>query len=128
MERIHKTLETMCNARAWPQQCWKNGANGSNIAALRFDDHGTKKCCEMLTQQFDRFQTLHKNSHQHAPTRDRVCKRTQHVTSNNVGGGGGRLLASNAASVRTGLYNIRGLSDVLLVLWSRAIGFERIDY
>ena len=79
----------MCNARAWPQQCWKNGANGSNIAALRFDDHGTKKCWEMLTQQFDRFQTLHKNSHQHAPTRDRVCKRTQHVTSNNVGGGGG---------------------------------------
>ena len=87
-----------------------------------------KKCWEMLTQKVDRFQTLHKNSHQHAPTRNRVCKRTQHVTSNNVGGGGGRLLASNAASVRTGLYNIRGLSDVLLVLWSRAIGFERIDY
>ena len=38
-----KTLETMCNARAWPQQCWKNGANGSNIAALLFDDHGTKE-------------------------------------------------------------------------------------
>lgn len=38
-----KTLETMCNTRAWPQQCWKNGANGSNIAALRFDDHGTKE-------------------------------------------------------------------------------------
>ena len=33
----------MCNARAWPQQCWKDDANGSNIAALRFDDHGTKE-------------------------------------------------------------------------------------
>ena len=82
----------------------------------------------MLTQKFDRFQTLHKNSQQHATTRNRVCKRTQHVTSNNVAGGGGGLLASNAASVRTGLYNKRGLSDVWLVLWSRAIGFERIDY
>jgi len=38
-----KTLETMCNARAWPQQCWKKGANGSNIAAPRFNDHGTKE-------------------------------------------------------------------------------------
>ena len=36
-------LETMCNARAWPQQCQKDGANGSNIAALRFDDRGTKE-------------------------------------------------------------------------------------
>ena len=88
-----------------------------------------KKCREMLSQKFDRSQTLHKNSQQHATTRNRVCKRTQHVTSNNVaGGGGGGVLASNAASVRTRLYNKRGLSDVWLVLWSRAIGFERRDY
>ena len=25
----HKTLETMCNTRAWPQQCWKRCTNGS---------------------------------------------------------------------------------------------------
>ena len=33
----------MCNARAWPQQCWKSCANGSNSVALRFGDHGTKE-------------------------------------------------------------------------------------
>ena len=33
-----------------------------------------KKCWELLAEKFDRFQTLR-----------RVCKRTQHVTSNNVG-------------------------------------------
>ena len=34
---------------------------------------------------FDRFQTLRNNSQQHPATCNRVCKRTQHVTSNNVG-------------------------------------------
>ena len=33
----------MRNERAWPQQCWKSCANGSNIVALRFGDHGTKE-------------------------------------------------------------------------------------
>ena len=44
-DTTHKTLETMCHARAWPQQCWKSFscANGSNIVALRFNDHGTKE-------------------------------------------------------------------------------------
>ena len=31
-----------------------------------------------------RFQTLRNSSQQHATTCNRVCKRTQHVTSNNV--------------------------------------------
>ena len=49
-----------------------------------------RKCWELLAQNFYRFQTLRKNSRpnntqKHATTRDRVCKRTQHVTSNNVG-------------------------------------------
>ena len=35
--------ETMCKARAWFQQCWKSCANGSNIVALHFSDHGTKE-------------------------------------------------------------------------------------
>ena len=44
-DTTHKTLETMCHARAWPQQCWKSFscANGSNIVALRFNNHGTKE-------------------------------------------------------------------------------------
>ena len=52
-------------------KCWKSCANGSNIVALRFGDH-------------DLFQTARNNSQQHATTCNRVCKRTQHVTANNV--------------------------------------------
>ena len=44
-----------------------------------------KKCWELLAKKFDRFQTLHNNTQQHPTTWNRVCKRTQHVTSNNVG-------------------------------------------
>ena len=35
--------------------------------------------------KFDRFQTLRNNYQQHATTCNRVCKQTQHVTSNIVG-------------------------------------------
>ena len=55
-------------------------------------------CCAMLRRsrnkrnvggcglkKFDRFRTLHNNSQQHPTTCNMVCKRTQHVTSNNVG-------------------------------------------
>ena len=68
-DTTHKTLQTMCNARAWPHQYWKSCANGSNVVALRFGDHGTKEVgsCWLI-------QTL----------RNKVCKRTQHVTSNNL--------------------------------------------
>ena len=44
----HKTLETMCNAHVFPQQCWKGCANRSNIVALCFSDHGTNKNVEEL--------------------------------------------------------------------------------
>ena len=33
----------MRNERAWPQKCWNSYANGSNIVALRFGDHGIKE-------------------------------------------------------------------------------------
>ena len=33
----------MCNAPKRSQQCWNSCANGSNIAALRFGDHGTQR-------------------------------------------------------------------------------------
>ena len=42
------------------------------------------KCWELLAEKFDRFQTLRNNTQQHPTTCNRVCKRTQHVTSNNV--------------------------------------------
>jgi len=48
---------------------------------IGFDDPGTK---EMLGV-FDRFQTLRNNSQQNATTCNRLCKRTQHAKSNNVG-------------------------------------------
>ena len=44
-----------------------------------------KKCWEFLAEKFDRFQTLCNNTQQHPTTCNTVCKRTQHVTSNNVG-------------------------------------------
>ena len=44
-----------------------------------------KKCWELLAEKFYRFQTLRNNTQQHPTTCNRVCKRTQHVTSNNVG-------------------------------------------
>ena len=86
----HKTLETMCNARAWPQQCWRSCAYGSNIV---FRSHASmiteqKKCWELLAQKFDRFQPLRSHSQQHAKTYNNMqqgVKRTQHVTSHNVG-------------------------------------------
>ena len=43
-----------------------------------------KKCWELLAEKFDRFQTLRNNTQQHPTTCNRVCKRTQHLTSNNV--------------------------------------------
>ena len=44
-----------------------------------------KKCWELLAETFDWFQTLRNNTQQHPTTCNRVCKRTQHVTSNNIG-------------------------------------------
>ena len=41
-----------------------------------------QQCWELL--RFDRFQTLRNNTQQHPTTSNGVCKRTQHVRSNNV--------------------------------------------
>ena len=43
------------------------------------------KCWELLAETFDRFQTLCNNTQQQPTTCNRVFKRSQHVTSNNVG-------------------------------------------
>ena len=44
-----------------------------------------KKCWELLAEKLDRAQTLRSNTQQHPTTCNRVCRQTQHVTSNNVG-------------------------------------------
>ena len=47
-DTAHKTLDTFCNERAWPQKCWKSCANGSKIVALRFGDHKTTEMLEVV--------------------------------------------------------------------------------
>ena len=60
----------------------------TNPTLLRYASAITeqKKCWELLVQNFELFQTLRNNTQQHATTSNRVYKRTQHVTSNNVVG------------------------------------------
>ena len=58
-----------------------------------------KKCWELLAQKFDGFQTLHNNSQQHATTCNRMSRRTQHVTSNNVASVCARLNVMSRASL-----------------------------
>ena len=66
-------------------QCWKNRAE-TDPTLLPYASAITeqKKCWELLAEKFDRFQTLQNNKQQHPTTCNRVCKRTHHVTSNNV--------------------------------------------
>ena len=74
-DTTQKTLETMCNAGSWPQQCWKSCANGSNIVALRFGNHGKRNFGSCWFKSLTGFN----NSQQHATTFNRVCKRTQNI-------------------------------------------------
>ena len=59
-----------------------------------------KKCWELLAEKFDWFQTLRNNTQQHPTTCNRVCKRTQHVTSNNVGSCWPTMLRPFARGIR----------------------------
>ena len=58
-----------------------------------------KKCWELLAEKFDRFQTLRNNTQQHPTSCNMVCKRTQHVTSNNVGSCWSTMLRPFASSL-----------------------------
>ena len=82
--RLAVPKETICNARAWPQHCWKSCANGSKIVA-------TKKILSMrdvqLAQKFDRFQTLRNNSLQHATGRGTYTTLLGVVSSGGFRGG-----------------------------------------
>ena len=59
----------------------------TDLTLLRYASAITeqKKCWELLAEKFDRFQTLRNNTQQHPTTCNRVCKRTRHVASSNVG-------------------------------------------
>ena len=60
----HKTLETLCNARAWR----KGRAVQTDPTLLCYASaiKKQKKCWEWLAQKFDWFQTLRNNTQQHA--------------------------------------------------------------
>ena len=85
-----------------------------------------KKCWELLAEKFDRFQTLRNNTQQHPTTCNRVCKRTQHVTSNNAGSCWSTVLRPFARSPRLSLryfmVNLFFRLDGLLRLSSRPAG------
>ena len=66
-EDFADSKKTMFNARSWPRECWKSCANGSNIVALRFCDHGTKEMLGVLAEKFYWFQTLRNDTQQHPP-------------------------------------------------------------
>ena len=70
-DTTHKTLETMCNARAWPHV---GRAVQTDPTLLRYASAITEqtKGWKLLAQKFDRFQTLRNNSQQHATTCNRV--------------------------------------------------------
>ena len=96
-DTTHKSLWSMRNERALPQQCWKSYANGSNIVALRFGDHRTK---EMLGVIGWNVWPVSNFAQQHATTCNRVSQRTQHVTSNNAGSCCSTMLRPFARSLR----------------------------
>ena len=77
----HKSLQPMRNERAWPQQCWKSCANGSNIVALRFDDHGTE---EMLGVVGWKVWPVSNFAQQHATTSNNIQQGVQTDATCNI--------------------------------------------
>ena len=62
--------------------CCAKFETGSNIVALRFGDHRTKAMLEVVGWKVWPVSNF---TQQHPTTCNRVCKRTQHLASNNVG-------------------------------------------
>ena len=75
-----------------------------------------QQCWEVLAQKFDRFQTLRNNSQQHATTCNRVCKRTQHLTSNKVGSCWPTLLLPFARGFRKDLTEIIVILMIIIII------------
>ena len=96
---LRKIAILMCEQKLYPIRLHVNGRNDSQhcwptmlgvVAPFAY------ACC----LKFDLFQTLHNNSEKPATACKRVCKRTQSVTSNNVGNCWSTMLCPFA---RTGL-------------------------
>ena len=99
-ELLHACWQGCANGCNNSQQCWDlqcivgriqpispcnpcvMSVRGPNNVALRFGDHGTK---EMLGVVDWKVWPVSNFAQQHPTTCNRVCKRTQHVSSNNVG-------------------------------------------
>ena len=90
----------MRNERARPQQCWKSCANGSNIVALRFGDHGTK---EMLGVVGWKVWPVSNFAQQHATTSNNMQQGVQTDATCNIQQCW-KLLVNNVASVWTQPY------------------------
>ena len=88
----------MRNERAWPQQCWKSCANGSNIVALRFGDHATKK--EVLGVVGWKVWPVSNFAQQHATTSNNMQQGVQTDATCNIQQCW-ELLVNNVASVCT---------------------------
>ena len=85
-----------------------------------------KKCWELLAEKFDRFQTLRNNTQQHPTTCNRVCKRTQHITSNNVGICWPKILHPFARGLTNNVIIIIPLFTLGSVYSTYAIGAEQM--
>ncbi|CAH3172383.1 unnamed protein product, partial [Porites evermanni] len=84
---VHKTLKTLrrpCVMRVRGPITVCSVQTDPTLLRYALEITEQKKCLEFLAQKFDGFQSLRNNSQQHATSCNRVCKRTQHVTSNNV--------------------------------------------
>ena len=64
-DKTHKTLESVCNARTWPQQCWESCATDQTLLRYASAITERRKCWQLLTQKFDKFQILRNNFQQH---------------------------------------------------------------
>ena len=78
----YKTLETMCNASAWLQQCWKSCANVriQNCCATLRRSRNKRNVGSCWLKSLTGFKLCAS-----ARTCNKGYKRTQHVSSNNVG-------------------------------------------
>ena len=66
----------MFNAPKRSQQCWKSCASGSNIAALRFGDHGTQEMLGVVglnVLPFSNFAQQHAKNTQQGVQTDATC-------------------------------------------------------
>ena len=93
-DTTHKSLWSMRNERALPQQCWKSYANGSNIVALGFRDHRTKEMLGVIgwnVWPVSNFAQQHATDMQQGEPTDATCNIQQCW----------QLLVNNVASVCT---------------------------